>query len=203
MSKSNTIEKKKITTGEFRVSFPHVFEPQTFKDGEPKYGITMLFPKNADLKAMKRAAEFAAIEKFGKEKYEQLKARKKLAWPFRDGGVEFPDMDGYPGHIFVTATSKAKNGRPGLIDKKKNPITDPSEFYAGCYARATLIAFAYDADGTKFGVSFALQNIQKTKEGKPFSGRKSAEDEFDEIEDDETDVDTDSESDESDDDMGF
>lgn len=176
------LEDKKVSGNqcpEFRVSFPAILKPKSFQGQEPKYSIVMLFPKSTDLKELKRAVQNAAIEKWG---VDQKDWPKNLKLPFRKGD-EFPERKGYPGHIFVGASSKEK---PGLVDQRKNYIhaeTGGEEiFYAGCYARASLIAFAYDTSGNR-GVSFSLQNIQKTRDGEKFSGRKAAEEEFDEIED--------------------
>ena len=183
------IEKKKCKTFEFRSSFPHVFEAHTgFEGQEPKFSIVMLFDNKTDLGkapvgkdgkpasvSMKQAVFNAATEKWGpKEKWP-----KNLRLPFRDGN-EKEDLNGYANTIFVTATSKQ---RPGVINQKMKPIVKEDEsFYAGCYARATLIAFAYDKAGNR-GVSFSLQNLQKTRDGEQFSGRRAAEDEFEEIDD--------------------
>lgn len=169
------LSKKKCTSPEFRVSFPHVFEKHSGIQGsEPKYSICMLFNKVTDLKALKTIANNACTEKWGaKEKWP-----KDLRNPFRDGNEKI-DLEGYKDCIFVNATSKQK---PGLVDQSVQAIIEPERFYAGCYARATLIAYAYDTMGNK-GVAFSLQNIQKTRDGKPFSGRKRAEDEFEIIED--------------------
>lgn len=181
MAEKMEIEKKKCTTPEFRVSFPHVFEKHSgFEGQEPKYSCVMLFPKNTDLKELKRAAFNAATEKWGpKEKWP-----KQLRMPFRDGD-EKSDLAGYEGHIFVSASSKQK---PQVVGNKKIDGAFPriekedESFYAGCYGRATLIAFAYDKMGNK-GVSFSLQNMQKLRDGEQFSGRKNADDEFDEVDD--------------------
>lgn len=168
------LELKKCITPRFRVSFPNVFEPKSFQDQPAKYSLVMLFDKKTDLKELKRAANNAAKEKWGD------KIPKNIRMPFRDGD-EKSDLQGYENTIFVTASSKQ---RPGIIDQQKNQITKEDEaFYAGCYARATLIAFAYDTAGNK-GVSFSLQNIQKLADGDSFSGRRAAEDEFDAVEDD-------------------
>lgn len=183
------IEKKKVKTDEFRVSFPNVFEPKAFENQEPKYSVVMLFDKKADLSKIKKAAFNAAIEKWGsKEKFP-----KRMRWPWRDGS-EREDTQGYEGKIFITASSKAK---PGLVDRRLDDITDREEFYAGCYARATLIAFAYEKMGN-VGVSFSLQNIQKLRDGDAFSGRRAASDEFEAVDDGDDDSDN-----YDDDDMGF
>jgi hypothetical protein len=171
------ISKKKVITPEFRVSFPAIHEPKAFNNQAPKYSLVALFPKNTDISSVKKAAEWAAVEEWGTDKKSWPKGIK---FPFRDGN-EKQDQSGYKDHIFVSASSKQK---VGLIDKNRNPILEPSEFYAGCYARASMIAFAYDVNGNK-GVSFSLQNVQKTHDGIPFSGRKRAEDEFEEFKSDE------------------
>ncbi len=159
---------KKLLTGEFRVSFAHVFAPQTAFDGqEPKYSIVMLFPKKADMKALREMLVTAAKAKWGD------KIPKGLRNPIRDGDEK--ELDGYEDHWFISATSKMK---PGLVGPDLQPIISPEDFYSGCYARATVTAFAYDKAGNK-GVAFGLQNIQKLREGEPFSGRTKPEADFD------------------------
>lgn len=193
------IEKKKCITPMFRVSFPKVFEPESYKGQDPKYSITMLFDSKADLADMKRAARNAIIEKFGKDKADWP---RKYRRPFRNGD-EKSDMDGYAGMTFVTASAKEKN-KPNVVNKNLKPIIDESDFYAGCYAHASLIAFWYDEPSP--GVSFALQNVIKIKDGEPFSGKPSAQEDFSEFkdtsdDDDESDND-DSDDNDSDDDDG-
>ena len=174
--KQKAIELKKVKTPEFRLSFPALWKPKAFEEQEPKYSLVMLFDKKkADLSGMKKAVVAAAQEKWGaKEKWP-----KNLRLPFRDGD-EKEDMDGYKGHTYVSASSKQA---PQIVDFKgpgirPEPLTEADQkCYAGCYARATLIAFAYDKAGNK-GVSFSLQNVQVLRDGKPFSGRKNADDEF-------------------------
>lgn len=167
-----------VMTPEFRVSFPNVFRPQKpLQEGaDPKYGLTMLFPKGADLSPLKKAAEAAVAEKWGTDK---TKWPKNLRSPFRDQGEK--KFEGYEsGGVFITATSKQK---PGLVDGSVQPIIDEAEFYPGCYARATVRAFAYDAAGNR-GVAFGLQNVQKTRDGEPLGGRSRPENDFAPIEDD-------------------
>lgn len=163
-----------VMTPEFRVSYPYVFKPQQPMKGsegkDPKYSVVMLFKKGEDLSKLKAAAQAAAVEKWGAD---QAKWPKNLRVPFRDQGEK--ESEGYEeGAVFVTATSKAK---PGLVDANLNHIIDESEFYAGCYARATVRAFAYDNAGNR-GISFGLQNVQKLRDGESLSGRVKAEDEF-------------------------
>lgn len=167
--KSNT-----VLTPYFRVSFPTVFTAKPAVAGqEPKFSISMLFPKSTDLTELKTLIRAAAVEKWGPD---QAKWPKNLRSPLRDGSEK--DYEGYgPDVIFATASSKM---RPGLVDQAVKPIIDPSEFYGGCWARATISVYAYDKAGNK-GVAFGLRNIQKWKDDAPFSGASKPENDFDAI----------------------
>lgn len=181
--KQKAIEKKKCLTPIFRLSFPALFTPKSI-DGkqEAKYQATMLFEKSVDLSkpadkqrtSLKHAAYNAAVEKWGADK---AKWPKNLRMPFRDGDEK--EFEGYPGNIFVYASSKKQ---PGIVDQGLRKILNEQDIYAGCYCRAEVIAFAYDTSGNR-GVSFSLQNIQKVKDGTPFSGRKDASEVFEAVED--------------------
>ncbi len=165
-----------ILTPEFRVSFPYLFRPsKPMQDGGvPKFTITMLFPKDADLSALKAAAENALHERWGTD---PKKWPNNLRSPFHDQGEK--DFEGYEeGAKFITATSIQ---RPGLVDAQVQAIIDESEFYPGCYARATVRAFAYPKPGQTGmtpGVAFGLQNVQKTRDGDSLGGRTRPQDDF-------------------------
>jgi hypothetical protein len=182
------IAKKKLVTPTFRVSFPAVFEPKGFEGQEPKFSVTMIFPENLDLDkpaggqsvSIKSAARYAALEFFGPKDEWPKKVKENFKWPWRDGD-DFPELDGYKNSVFVRAVSKTK---PGLYLPNLEPIIDPEDFYAGCYAKAQIIAFGYEKAG-KVGVSFALQMIQKVKDGDPFTGRDRPQDAFTPIVDEE------------------
>lgn len=170
-----------IMTPEFRVSFPFVFRPQkAMEEGKPdKYSVVMLFRKGEKLESLVSAVNKTLADKFGADKTAWPKG---LTLPFRDQGDR--SLPGYePGAVFITPTSKYA---PGLVDAARAPIIDEVEFYAGCYARATLRPFYYEVKGKtggvlKRGVSFALQNIQKLRDGDSLSGRPKPEDEFEPV----------------------
>jgi hypothetical protein len=169
-----------ILTSKFRLSFPHLFTAVAPKGGgEAKFSLSMLFPKRDTLTgaaladydrfiaAAREAAKAAAIEKFGAQLPKNLKS------PFLDAGNH--EYEGYEaGMVLLRASSKQK---PGVVDAKLQAIIDESDVYPGCYARATIRAFAYDANGNR-GVSFGLQNVQKMADGDPLGGRTRAEDDF-------------------------
>ena len=162
---------EKATTPKFRVSFPNVFKASAFdENSEAKFDVVALFEDGTDLSGLKDACEAAAIEKWGK------KVPKNCKTPFHDGNDK--EYDGYADATWVRFSSKR---RPGVVDQNVQPIIDPSEFYGGCYAIATVNAYAYGGPGTKFqaGVALGLQNIQKVAEGEPFGEAVSnAEEDF-------------------------
>ena len=156
-------------TPEFRVSFAQVFEPKAIGNGKPKYSVSMLFDSDTDLSVMQAEAKEALIKKFGSvpEKYKK---------PFLDGN-KFK-FDGYEDKIVVRSTSLDKPGILIKTDKGLEDLVNREEFYSGCYAIATFRAFAWENDVKERGVSFGLQNLLKTRDGEPFSGKPSAEDDF-------------------------
>ena len=182
-SSNDNAAKREVLTRKFRVSFPKVFKPEAFGASAPKYSIVMLFPKTSDMKELKAAIEWAAIDFFGADK---TKWPKNFLNPIKDGD-EKSDMQGYAGHWVVNASSNEKF-RPGVIDSDgKTPLTEEDQlFYAGCYARAKLFASGYDYLGKK-GVTLRLQGVQKLAEGERFSGRKGLTDMFEAYAEDESD----------------
>lgn len=163
-----TKESIRVMTPKFRVSFPNLFKPKSaFEGQEPVYSVQMLIPKDTNIDELKRAAKKAATKKFGDE------LPKNFRWPFKNGNEK--NLENYKDMIVIEARSKMK---PGVVDRSLTEIIDAGEVYAGCWARATLVAYGYDKAGNR-GVSFGLQNLQKVDEGEAFSGRSNAKDDFD------------------------
>ena len=67
--------------------------------------------------------------------------------------------------------------KPGVVDNDLNPIIDPSEFYSGCYGRASITFYPYNSNGSK-GIACGLNNIQKTDDGEQLGGGSSAASDF-------------------------
>lgn len=180
---SNKPEFIKLMSPKFRVSFPQVFKATAMEEGHAKkFSVVMLFDKEAqkspEFKAMKAAALKKMEEKFGTDK---KKWPANYRNPFRNGGEKSGKYDGYDDDtVFVTASSLEKN-RPGLVDQRRQDIISEEDFYAGCYARATVNPYAYSKAGNN-GVAFGLLNVQKLADGEAFSAKTKAQDDFDEVE---------------------
>lgn len=175
----------KVVTGLVRFSYVHAFEPHSVEEGQPKkYSVSILIPKkNKDtLKKLEEVIENAAVA--GKAKFNNKDPHKvkNFKWPLRDGDEEREDDPTYKGMYFVNASS---NQKPGIVDADRDEILDESDFYSGCWGRASLNFFAFNTSGN-MGVACGLNNLQKLKDDEPLGGARSkAEDDFaDDFEDD-------------------
>lgn len=171
---ANAAPKETHITPEFRASFAHVFKPQPplQPGGKSKYGLTALFAPGADLSGLKALAAKVAQDFFG-DKLKDPNFTKRLRNPFRDQGEK--SYEGYvPGAICINMTSE---NRPGVVDHNVQAIIEESQFYSGCYAKASVSCFGYDKAGN-VGVAFGLNNVQKLRDGDPLGGRTRPEDDF-------------------------
>ncbi|MGO5065554.1 MULTISPECIES: DUF2815 family protein [unclassified Clostridium] len=169
----------KVITGKVRFSYANVWEPKSINGSDPKYSVSLIIPKSdkTTLKKIKEAIEYAKKEGVAKL---GGKIPANLKTPLRDGDVDRPEDEAYADSYFINANS---NTKPGIVDKDVQPIFDQSEFYSGCYGRASIVFYAYNANGNK-GIACGLQNLQKIEDGEPLGGHSRAEDDFDAVEDD-------------------
>lgn len=171
---TNKTNNTKVVTGIVRLSYAHVWEPNSINGGTPKYSVSLIIPKS-DTKTIDaiNAAVDAAIEegiaKFGGKK--PNKAAIKL--PLRDGDVERDD-EAYKNCYFINANSTTP---PQIVDTSVQPILDRNEMYSGCYAKVSINLFAFNSNGNR-GIACGLGNIQKIKDGEPLGGKSSATDDF-------------------------
>lgn len=170
-----------ILTPEFRATFVALFKPSASKNadgtaGKLKYSIRAAFDPSTDLKALKKAAEQAARDKWGD------KIPKTMRSPFRTNEELDNPIPGLPDDAIIMTFSANEDRRPGLVGPKLQDIIDETEIYSGCYLRAQVRAFAYENAGNR-GVSFGLQNVQKLRDGDPLgAGRMPAAKAFDAVE---------------------
>lgn len=170
-----------VHTPEFRVSYPKVFKAELNKLAKrEEFSLQALFSPKADMTKLKKACQEAVIEKWGPD---PKKWPKNLRLPFRDQADREKERD--DGSKFMpegyvkgaTYLNLRSTKRPGVVDKDVQPIIAEEDFYAGCFAIATVNAAAYE-QGANCGVSLWLNNLQKTRDGEPLSGRSKAEDDF-------------------------
>lgn len=179
----------KVVTGKVRFSYAHVWEPTSINDGEDKkYSVSLIIPKSDKNTINKIKNAIAAAIEDGKTSKFKGKIPAKLKTPLRDGDEERPDDEAYKNSYFVNATSYNK---PGIVDKDVSPILDQEEFYSGCYGRASITFYPFNANGN-IGIACGLNHVQKLADGEPLSGRSTAEADFggldDDFEDDDDDI---------------
>ena len=153
--------KTKFVTGKVRFSFVHVFDPAETLNGAMKYSVSILIPKS-DTETVERFNKAFESTKQANAAYFGGSVPKNLKGGLRDGDAEKEDA-AYAGHYFINASSNANN-KPGVVDAELNPILDATEFYSGCYGRASIDMYPYDVSGTK-GIAFGLNNLQKLEDG--------------------------------------
>lgn len=163
-----------------RMSYPYLLTPNPkakTKDGKLKYTVSLLLPPDTDLSVAKKAAQDAAVEKFG-AKVNDEHFRKSLRLPFLDAFEKTKGDEQFKGWVMLRLASVNK---PQIIDASNAEVIEPHEVYAGRWARFTVRAFAYDTDGNR-GVSFGLQNAQLLDHGEPLAANFArATDEFDPV----------------------
>jgi len=164
--------KVKFVTDKVRFSFVHVFEPAETLNGSLKYSVSILIPKS-DKDTVARFQKAFEDTKQANAAYFGGSIPKNLKGGLRDGDAEKDDPV-YAGHYFINANS---NEKPGIVDADLNPIMDKDEFYSGCYGRASITLYPYDASGSK-GIAAGLNNVQKLEDGEKFGGATSAATDF-------------------------
>jgi hypothetical protein len=162
---------EKLITPEFRGSFVYLVEPHSMpgapEGAKAKYSITIVLPKDSDFwDELEEQIDATAKNKWGK-------VPPRLKVPVKDGDdmerEEFANMK------TVQATSVKK---PGVVNADLKPIIEADEIYSGAWYRASVRCFAWDHPTGGKGVSVALDNVMKVKDGEAFSGRSDAAHDF-------------------------
>lgn len=170
----------KVVTGKVRFSYMHIWEPTAIEEGQDKkYSVSLIIPKSDKTTLTKIKAAIEAAKEEGKKKFGG-KIPTNLKLPLRDGDAERPEDDNYADSFFVNANCKTK---PGVVNKKVEPIMDQEEVYSGCYGKASITFYAFNTSGNK-GIACGLNHIMKTEDGDPLGGRSRVEDDFADEEDD-------------------
>lgn len=168
-----------------RLSYANVWEPkEPVGGGDKKYSASLIIRKTdtKTLNAIKKAIAEAKEE--GKTKLANKKGviPSNIKLPLRDGDEDRPDDQAYEGCMFINANATV-NYPPKIVDRHVQPIMDRAEVYSGCYANVSVTFYAFNSNGN-IGIGCGLGNIQKVGDGDPLSSAHSAEDDFDELEDD-------------------
>ncbi len=156
-----------------RFSYANVHHPVSVNGSDPKYSVSIIIPKwdKETIKKVKGAIQKATQEykdKFGG------KVPANFKTPLRDGDLDKEGDQAYADAYFFNANSKIKTG---IIYGNLKPITEESEFYSGCYGRASVIFYAFNVKENK-GIAAGLQHLMKTADGEPLGDRSTPEEDF-------------------------
>lgn len=160
----------KVHLKDVRAAFVNVFEAKQVQgQGEAKFNLTLLFPKDHPQKAeIERAIVTTAKEKWGEAEYgdvlKQLKAGDRLC--LHDGDAK-SDYQGFAGNLYIGASNKM---RPLVIDGNRSPLTAADgKPYAGCYVNAIVEVWSQD---NRFGkrINASLLGVQFVRDGERLAG---------------------------------
>lgn len=161
-----------------RLSFPNIFKPTAFAEGQDKkYSATFILPSyDPQVKQIKEEMRRIAKEKWG----DDVPSNIKLC--LRDGSEK--EMDGFGSSTVFFNASNSK--RPGVFDRDRTPlVAEDGRPYAGCYVNAVVEFWAQD---NKYGkrINASLSGLQFSKDGDSFGGgaRSANADDFDDVSDD-------------------
>ena len=175
----------KVKTGKVRFSYAHVFKAYAHEEGqEAKFSVSLIIPKKdkATFGKISRAVKAAideGISKFSPKIQALIKAGKTLPTsfklPLRDGDEEREDNEEYADSFFINCSNKRK---PGIVNENLEELFDETEFYSGCYGRASVNFYAFNVSGNQ-GIACGLNNLQKLEDGENLGGSAvSAADDF-------------------------
>ena len=165
-----------IRTSPVRLSYAGgLFKPRKVKDtDQPKYSVSLLFPVGAELGILYNAANQAAANKWGNN------VPKNVKNPFLKQD-DVPD-DGYQDGAIYLRCNATENNPPQVRDLQGRALLTEADCYSGSWALATIRCFSYDVDrGLSRGVAFGIQNVLKIADGDRFSGKPSADEDFNDI----------------------
>ena len=148
-----------------------------------EYNVLAIFDPDADLTDIKKAIVEVMNDRFGdKSKWPNVWRNPIRKCEEKQTGGTFPNGMMAGGHFMNLKTTR----KPGLVDQDLKDIISAEDFYSGCYAKASISAFSYDRAGNR-GVSFGLQNLQKTADGEKLTKQPRPQDEFTPVKRDSTD----------------
>ena len=173
MPKNEELMRINLNTPVGRLSYPHLFSPQTNDQGDERFKTAIFWPEGTDLTEMQNAALTVAKARWGDEVV-QLIRTGKVRWPFRNDAGDVKAR-GYPeGSTFVNMSAK---NRPGVVDANVADVIDPGEAYAGRDALINATAYTYDVSGNR-GVTFGVNHVQILGDNERLDGRKAASEVF-------------------------
>lgn len=166
----------KVKLQKVRLSFPDIWEAVEYEtgDGKPRFNATFLIePGSENDKAIRAAIKEVAVDTWGKKADAKLKEFEGVSnkYCYLDGNTK--EYEGYADRWYLSCHRREKDGRPLIIDRQRNPLTQADgKPYAGCYVNATVEIYAQEGQNQGIRASFA--GIQFHSDGDAFTGNRPA-----------------------------
>jgi hypothetical protein len=156
-----------------RLSFPAIFQPQAFGEGDPAYSAKFIIdPKSPAAAQIRDAVTAAASEKWGEKAagiLKSLKEDKKVCFveaPYRNKNGD--TYDGFEGKFYLSARNA--DLKPTAFSASGQPVSEADGMiYAGCYVDASVEIYAQD---NKWGrrINCSLRGVRFAGHGDSFGG---------------------------------
>lgn len=154
-----------------RMVYPTLLEPKGIKDkpdSKPKFSVTLLIPKAANIDVIKKYLTAAALEKFGKDW-----TKKKLLLPLLKTEDQEKLQDLAEAFPYILRCSATPAYPPYIYaPNAKQYEGDGTDIYSGRWAVACGKFYAYD--NVSKGVNFGLNKIQLLDHDEPVAGGRVA-----------------------------
>lgn len=178
-----------VTTGKVRLSYVYIFTPKPNDDpnAPAKYGVCLLIPKSdtQTMNEIRQACETARKDSAGKF---NGKVPTSLPLPYHDGDKEKPNGGEYgPECKGMWVMNASTNKKVPVVDRHKQPITDSTELYSGCWGRAAINLGAYNSHGNR-GIACYINALQKVADDDPLGSSVDVNAAFSALDDDDEDL---------------
>lgn len=180
-----------------RLSFPRLFKPKSFREGQPARfeSSFLLDPSDKAHKAIIDEIVETAEELLLEEFNGKIPKGAEMCFGYADAsdiqigtlkwrGKE-KEYDGYEGMFYISSSNQT---RPTVVDRNNDPLVEEDgKPYAGCYVDGSITLWTQDNEYGK-RVNANLRAVRFRKDGDAF-GRKpvDADEEFDILDDEDDD----------------
>lgn len=159
-----------------RLAFPDVFNATQYQGQGPfQYRSTFLIaPENPTKALIDETIREVAKAKWGAKTDAILPEIliDKKACCFIDGNRRA--YNGFAGNWALTATRNQDDGRPAVVDRSKNPLSQADgKIYSGCWVNGIVEIWAQDNSYGK-AIRATLVTVQFVKDGESFGGAAPA-----------------------------
>ena len=161
-----------------RIVYPKLFEPDmkfANKGQAGTYRVTLLIPKDDDLKGMMKFAGAISLTEWADKQFTYwttlVKRMDIVHLPFYEGDefVKAKNWDWAAGQCILRASSAFK---PVVVGPDKKDMLVPADLYSGCYGAVQVEFKAYKGNGTNIPdcVTAYVTAVMKTGEGEKIGG---------------------------------